>query len=59
MKNARTLPKVMVRLEQEIKDQLTEAAQRNFRSLNNEIHMRLAASLEAEKEKASTDTLGS
>ncbi|MFL9904692.1 Arc family DNA-binding protein [Paraburkholderia fungorum] len=52
MKNARTMPKVMVRLEPEIKDHLEEVAQRNFRSLPNEIHMRLAASVEAEKEKS-------
>jgi len=59
MKNARTLPKVMLRLEQEIKDQLTEAAQKNFRSLNNEINARLAASLQFEKGKALTGALGS
>lgn len=41
-----------LRLDRQIKESLTELAQRNFRSLNAEINARLAASVAAEKEKA-------
>ncbi|WP_419721422.1 Arc family DNA-binding protein [Paraburkholderia tropica] len=52
MKGAKCLPQVNLRLDQKLKDELTEAAQRNFRSLNSEITVRLTATLEAEKGKA-------
>jgi hypothetical protein len=53
MKNARELPKVMLRIDQALKERLQESAQRNFRSLNSEINVRLNESYEAEqKEKA-------
>lgn len=41
-----------LRLDRVVKESLAEMAQRNFRSLNAEINARLAASLDAEKEKA-------
>jgi predicted HicB family RNase H-like nuclease len=41
-----------LRLDKAVKEKLTEEAQRNFRSLNNEINKRLAESLDAGKEKA-------
>jgi predicted HicB family RNase H-like nuclease len=52
MKNAREMPKVMVRMDPEVKDRLMEAAQRNFRSLTNEIYARLVESLATKNEKA-------
>ncbi|MDE1011974.1 MAG: Arc family DNA-binding protein [Paraburkholderia fungorum] len=58
MKGAKRLPQVNLRLDQKLKDDLTEAAQRNFRSLNSEITVRLAATLEAEKGKAPNANLG-
>jgi len=59
METPKRLPQFNLRLEAKLKDELTEAAQRNFRSLNSEITVRLATSLEAEKEKALTGALGS
>jgi plasmid stability protein len=50
----------VIRFEAEgIRDRLKELAALNRRSLNAEINARLSASLAAEKEKASTATLGS
>ncbi|WP_456281583.1 Arc family DNA-binding protein [Cupriavidus sp. JZ107] len=42
MQGARTMPAVNLRMPPELKDWLTEQAQRNFRSLSAEIVMRLA-----------------
>lgn len=52
MNQTKSLPQFNLRLEPKLKTELMEAAQRNFRSLNSEIVVRLTASVEAEKEKA-------
>lgn len=54
MKGARQMPGVLVKMPQELKEQLSDVAQTSFRSLNAEIVMRLSKSLENEigKEKA-------
>lgn len=52
MDQTRRLPQFNLRLDSKLKEDLTEAAQRNFRSLNSEITVRLAASIEMEKGKA-------
>ncbi len=52
MKGSRQMPAVMVRMPLDLKGQLSDVAQRSFRSLNAEIVMRLSQSLEAEKENA-------
>jgi hypothetical protein len=54
MKNARSMPKVLLRLDERTKQSLAGAAQSNFRSLNSEINARLTESLKAEKEKPQT-----
>ncbi len=45
MKGARAMPTVNIKMPAELKEQLTEKAQRNFRSLSSEIVKRLHDSL--------------
>ncbi|MDE4918291.1 hypothetical protein ACUXAV_000330 [Cupriavidus metallidurans] len=48
MKGARQMPGVLVKMPIELKEQIQDAAQRRFRSMNAEIVRRLAESLEKE-----------
>lgn len=55
---SQTAEKFMLRLDTGMRDELKVIAAKNRRSMNSEINARLAASLESEKENASSAGTG-
>lgn len=56
MKGARQMPGVLLKMPLEMKEQIQDAAQRRFRSMNAEIIRRLSESLEKENAPVAATT---